>query len=300
MDDSYVLMFHGGAGGGKTMSAAVQCAIDMVCYKQTVYSMVPISFDFRADDESEPVHYESKMLDLDGLLKQDKKYENSIVFWDEINLWLFSRSHASVINKLYSQLITLRRKLDMSLYATAQFLSLVDRNIRMQADSEIFCFDLHYAYPNLSKGEIISQTLTDVSGKFTGRMHEMTGITYERMLHGEWFKGIYPTKKTFDIYEAQRKYKVKFGTVKEIDVDNIGNSSEEWDSPPIVKNKVKELCDSLPGEKWYTSEIQAYLNNNGVEGTPRKIGWMMKNAGYKRKQVSSGEYIYVRDKELVK
>jgi hypothetical protein len=295
MDDSLVLMFHGGAGGGKTMSAVVQCIIDMVCYKQIVYSMVPIRFNFKEYDDSEPVHYESKFLDLNLLLRQDKIFKNSIVLWDEINLWLFSRSHAAVINKLYSQLITLRRKLNMSLYATTQFLSLVDKNIRMQSDSDILCFDLHYSYPNLSKGQVINQSMTDVSGKFTGRPHEMTGMVYERMLHGDPFKGTYPTDHTFDIYEASRKYRVKQDYVNEISFGDVDGALEPYDAPDLVKNKAKELLDSLEGKRWYTSDIQAYLNDNGVEGSPKKIGWMMKKAGYTRKQIAGGEYVYLKE-----
>lgn len=287
MDDSYLLLFDGGRGGGKTMSAVVQCIIDMVCYRQTVFSMVPIVFDFKENENSPVVHYESKMLDIDALLLQDEMFRNSIVFWDEINLWLFSRSHASVLNKLSGLLVTLLRKLDMSLYATAQFLSLVDKNIRMQADANILCFDLHYQYRNLSKGQIIHQELKDISGKFTGRPFESTGVTYERLLHSNPFKGTYDTKKTFDIYEAQRRYRVKMA-VKEITRDGVDNSFSD------MCGNVKKLCDELPGERWYTSDIQEYLGSNGIQADSRTIGRMMKAAGYQHKQVAGGSYVYLR------
>jgi len=288
MDDSYVLLFDGGRGGGKTMSAVVQCVIDMVCYGQTVFSMVPIIFDFKESENAPAVHYESKMLDIDALLLQDPMFKNSIVFWDEINLWLFSRAHATVLNKLSGLLVTLLRKLDMSLYATSQFLSLVDKNIRIQADANILCFDLHYQYRHLSKGQIIHQELKDISGKFTGRPFETTGVTYERLLHGNPFKGTYDTKKTFDIYEAQRRYRVKMG-VKEITRDGVDNSFTE------MQETVKKLCDELPGERWFTSDIQEYLGNNGIQADSRAIGRMMKAAGYMHKQVAGGSYVYIRE-----
>lgn len=288
MDDSFVLLFDGGRGGGKTMSAVVQCIIDMVCYGQTVFSMVPIEFDFKESEKSSAIHYESKMLDIDALLLQDEMFRNSIVFWDEINLWLFSRSHAAVLNKLSGLLFTLLRKLDMSLYATSQFLSLVDKNIRIQADANILCFDLHYQYHNLSKGQIIHQELKDISGKFTGRPFESTSVTYERLLHGNPFKGTYDTKKTFDIYEAQRRYRVKMA-VKEITRDGVDNSFSD------MSENVKKLCDELPGERWFTSDIQDYLKSNGIQADSRAIGRMMKAAGYKHKQVAGGSYVYLRE-----
>ena len=287
MDDSYVLLFDGGRGGGKTMSAVAQCIIDMVCYGQVVFSMVPISFDYVASENSPPVHYESKMLNIDALLLQDKMFQNSIVFWDEINLWLFSRSHATVLNKLSGLLATLLRKLDMSLYATSQFLSLVDKNIRIQSDADILCFDLHYQYHNLSKGQIIHQELKDKSGKFTGRPFESTGMTYERLLHGNPFKGTFDTKRTFDIYEAQRRYRVKMD-FKEITRDDVDNSTTE------MYGTVKKLCDELPGERWHTSDIQDYLKDNGIQADTREIGRMMKAAGYKHKQIAGGGYVYLR------
>lgn len=287
MEDNNVLLFHGARGSGKTMSAVVQCVIDMVCHGLTVYSLVPIAFDFKESENTPPVHYESKMLDIDALLLQDEMFRNSIVFWDEINLWLFSRSHATTLNKLSGQLATLLRKLDMSLYATAQFLSLVEKNIRIQADAFISCFDLHYQYRNLSHGQVIHQELQDRSGRFTGRTFETTGITYERLLHSDPFKGIYDTKKTFDIYEAQRKYRVKMG-VKEITRDGVDNSYTE------MQGTIKKLCDELPGERWITSDIQDYLRDNGIQADTRAIGRMMKAAGYKHKQIAGGSYVYIR------
>lgn len=288
MKDSYVLIFHGGAGSGKTMSAVVQCVIDMVCHGQTVFSMVPIVFTFKESEKSPAVHYESKMLELDALLLQDEMFRNSIVLWDEINLWLFSRSHASVLNKLSSQLFTLRRKLDMSFYATSQFLSLVDKNIRIQSDANILCFDLHYRYRNLSKGQIIHQELQDESGKFTGRPFQSTNMTYERLLHADPFKGTYDTKKTFDIYEAQRRYRIR-QDIKEITRDGVDNSFSE------MSGTVKTLCDELPGERWLTSDIQDYLRDNGIQAGVREIGRMMKAAGYKHKQTTGGGYVYIRE-----
>jgi hypothetical protein len=292
MDDAYVLLFHGGRGGGKTMSAVVQCIIDMVCFGQKVFSMVPIVFDYREDEDSPAIHYESQFFDIDSLLAQDTMFHNSVVLWDEINLWLLSRNHAAVLNKLSGQLATLLRKLDMSLYATTQFMSLVEKNIRIQADATILCFDLHYTYHNLSKGQIINQQLQDMSGKFTGRPFETTGMTYERLLHGDQFKGTYDTKKTFDIYEASRRYRIKMD-IKEITRDGVVSPIEE---KRILYDKVKQLADVLPGDRWASQDIMDYLKNNNIEADPRMIGRMMKAAGYKHKQTSGGgSYVYLRE-----
>jgi hypothetical protein len=293
MDDSYVLIWHGAAGAGKTMSADVQCIIDMVVYNQKVYSMVPISFTFQDDEESVPVEYASIPLDIPALLRQDEMYRNSVVLWDEINLWLFSRNHQAVLSKVISQLITLRRKLDISFYATSQFLSLVDKNFRIQLDAEVFCFDLHYVYHNLSKGQIIHQELKDISGKFTGKPFDYAPLTYENLLRGDPFKGTYPTKHTFNIFEAMRKYKVNMDVEEVTTLDSVGKSN--WQ--PI--DKVKVLIDNLEGNQWYTSDIQKYLAENGITGDTRSIGRMMKKAGYKRKPATGGQYVYIPESEGV-
>lgn len=293
MNDSYVLTWHGAAGGGKTMSADIQCIIDMVCYGQKVFSMVPISFDFE-DDEGFVTNYSSIPLDIPALLRQDEMYRENVVLWDEINLWLFSRAHQAVLNKVISQLVTLRRKLDLSFYATSQFLSLVDKNFRIQNDSEIFCFDLHYVYPNLSKGQVIHQEMIDKSGKFTGIPFDRSEEYYENYVHGDAFKGTYPTKFTFNIFEAMRKYKINVDTEEITTLDSIGHAGS-W--KPI--EKVKLLCDNLEGDRWYTEDIQKYLAENGITGDTRSIGRMMKKAGYKRKTITGGNHIYIRENEEV-
>lgn len=289
--ESYVLIFHGARRSGKTMSAVVQGIIDMVCNGRKVYSMVPIKFDLVESEGKSPVRYESLMFDLESLLLQDPMFINSTVIWDEINLWLLSRNHAAVLNKLSGQLATLIGKLGMNLYATSQFLSLVEKNIRIQADALIACFDLHHSYKNLSQGQVIHQELQDYSGRFTGRPFETTGETYERLLHGDMFKGTYDTHKTFDIYEAAARYRVT-GEVREISYGAIKNPVEE---KRILYDRTAQLMNDLPGDRWLSSDIQDYIKSNGIEADTRAIGRMMKAAGYKHKQIAGGGYVYLRE-----
>lgn len=285
MEDSYCFIWHGPRGGGKTASLVGTCVEDMICYNQRVISNVPISFDYEPEPGGPSIHYESEPLNIDALLALDDSVNNAIIAWDEIPLWAYSRGAQSVLNKLVGLIITLLRKNDLSLYVTTQFLSLIDKNIRIQGDAQIECTDLYYKYRDtMRKGELISQKIVDASGKLSGTI----GTPMERLFRAKSIWHTYPTKLKFDVLAAQgTKYKLNAAT-KLITFGGVEGRDQEAEIEQTV-----DLLGKLEGNRFDSEGLQAYLQENGIEGSPSVLGKLIRSAGFTKKRTTAG-YIYVR------
>jgi hypothetical protein len=211
--DSYLVIYHGPRRGGKTLSMVFQAIVDMIKGIK-VYSNFPIIFNIF--DEK----YESQPLNYYEFLAEDPKYQRSTIVWDETAFWAFNRSAQSVFNKFLSLGLILIGKQELNMYLATQFISMLEKNVRLQADAHIMCTDLSFLYPHLKRGTTISHLMKDISGRFTGRTFEMTEQIFQRTFHGEPFWHCYSTKQAFDIFEAQQKIKVS----------DISHGVEEKDS----------------------------------------------------------------------
>jgi len=294
MRDSNVLVFTGARGSGKTMSAVVQCIVDMVVYGQTIVSNVPISFLFKDDDGSKPKLYQSLPLSIDDVVKLDETIKNCVILWDEMPLWLYSRQSNALLNRLAGLILTLLRKRSMSLYVTSQFLKLIDSNVRIQMDCEVRCSDMSYKWHNLRRGELIQQTILDVSGRFTGATYEESKRSYERLLHASDFWGVFDSYASFDIYDAQTKYRLA-GKVKEI----VPGDVEDAYTPDLLEQVKREIAD-IPPARYEASELQNYIKNAlGVNLDNRALGRLFKAAGLKYSKSTKGYYYEVKDTQNI-
>jgi len=204
--DSYVMIYHGSRRGGKTLSMVVQVFFDLLAGRK-VFCNVPIAFIFRGRE------YRTQPFDYYSLLAQDEMYKGGVICWDEAALWLYSRDSGAQFNKLATLSLTLVGKWECNLYCTLQFLNMLDKNIRQQADAIVLCTDLSFKYSQLGRGTTIGQIWQDISGRFTGDMYEMSKETFQQTLHGKEYWQIYDTKKAFDIFDAKRKVKMDYNTV---------------------------------------------------------------------------------------
>ena len=207
--DSYVLLFHGSRRGGKTLSMVTQAVLDMIAGR-TVFANFQISFTYKGKA------YHSLPLDYYALLAQDEQYKDAVICWDETALWAYSRDSSATFNKVIGLALTLIGKWETNLYCTVQFLNMIDKNFRQQADSQILCTDLSFKYSHLGRGTMIGQLLQDISGRFTGTMWEHNRETFQRTLKGKPFWFFYNTKQTFNIFEAKRKVKLDLNEVVRI------------------------------------------------------------------------------------
>ncbi len=198
MQDSNIVVFHGPRGGGKTGSMVVQAVIDMILGRQ-VWSLLPITAYFEGE------LYQSLPIDYTQLLRQDERLQDGVVCWDETALWAYSQNWQAYFSKILGLVLTLIRKMDLSLYMTVQFESLLSKNIRLQMDALVMCTDLSYKYPHLQRGSTIGQLLQDISGRFTGATFEYSQEMYQRSLYLKPFWKCFDTKALPNIEETQRK-----------------------------------------------------------------------------------------------
>ena len=270
-EDSYVIIWHGPRRGGKSISMAYEEAIALLNGRR-VFADSPVQFLYPNEDgswtkyKSEPLNYDEFLfVTEDDALK--KKYTRAVVAWDEVDKWMFSRNFNSVFSKITSQFITLIGKLEMTFLMTAQFIHLVDKNIRIQVDAEIGCTDLSFLYPHLGRGTNVGWIAKDISGRYTGQMYQDTGMEYQATLYAKPFWDIYDTKHAPSILDSMQKREIKQdkhiidlregrgGLEEDLDERNHGKNYL------IMEHMVEEMRDS--GTTYRRGEIVKMAKERG-------------------------------------
>ena len=260
---SNLVIYHGPIDSGKTLSMTADAAIGMAKGRR-VFSNYWIAFRYNGIDYyAEPLKPEELMyVDLPEI---KKKYTNCIICVDEGALLMAARDFQTATNKLIAQSMLLRGKLGLSVYITVQFLSMFERNMRIQEDALVWCHDLHYKYPrHLKPGEVISQSFQDISGRFTGYTYEENGLVFHQTLKGILFWPIYDTK---EMPVSVVKKKIGMKDVREV-VEDDGSkeesfsnmngmgviSKEDYEHNDLVVNNLLTELDSL-GQSLVPSNI---------------------------------------------
>jgi hypothetical protein len=275
--DSHVIVYLGPRGGGKTLSMVVQSIIEML-KGRPVFSNFPIEFRFVYEDGTYE-DFASRPFDEDAFIAQDEGMFGGVIAWDEMALDLNNRDFASVANKTAGKVITLLRKQQQSLLITAQFLYMVDKNVRVQCDAEISCSDLSFKYQDtLERGEMIAQDAKDISGRFTGTTYEDNGEVFSRVLVGKPFWGSYDSLRNFDVLKSQQKIKLNVG-YREITRSDLllGESME------VVLNALK----NMPIREMYPAEIAAELTEQGIRIPIDKLKSYLKAFNYQPPKASA-------------
>lgn len=298
--DSTVIVFDGPRGAGKTLSAVAECIIRMVGYGETIISNVPIKFTWSYEDGTTEL-FESKPLNVQSLLEMKSEYTNATIFWDEMSLWLYSRTAGAGINRLSTLVFTLLRKRQLSLIITTQFVKMIDSNVRLQMDMQVSCMDLSYRYPHLQRGSVISQKLQDVSGKYSGHSIYDDGETDSAIRHqlfyGKVFWGTYDTYQEFDVLEAQgKKYRVDYGTTMlgrgEVDGAFVPGGA------PDRQRLVRLALDGLPEAYYRADDLFPYLNSAGIDGHPNTLGDLIQKAGWVKQRTRNGTLYHQPNSEF--
>ena len=235
MSSSYVELYLGGRGSGKTLSMSVQALLDMLNGKQC-WANYPIRFKYRSSD-GVVTEFSSHKLEIEDLITFKPDIRDGVICLDELNLWASSRGSMSVVNRLLNSWIQLIRKRKLDIYIACQLLNTLDRIFRDQCDVVIECFDMSHKFRSLPEGALIYHTITDWSGLFTGRpimkwdnLEERGRNTRYRYLNARRFWGIYDSWTEFDILQALTQYQVK----REVRViDQAGNALTFEPAPNI-------------------------------------------------------------------
>ena len=293
---SNLVIYHGPIDSGKTLSMTGDAAIGMLNGRR-VFSNYRIAFSFNGKEYySEPLQPEELMyVDLPDI---KNKYTNCIICIDEGALLMAAREFQTAINSLIAKSMLLRGKLGLSVYITVQFLSMFEKNMRIQEDALVWCHDLHFKYPrNLEPGELISQTFQDISGRFNGTTYEEDGRVYRQTFRAKPFWYIYDTKEMpvsvvkqkvgiKDVREGMRNY----NSAKMQDYEYLLSQNEE--NQKIITNLIEELdsmgqviipnnvMKSMADKRYFigdSSELAEMLMTKGVT-LNSQYQWNIKNS----------------------
>lgn len=250
-----------------------------------VFSNYPIGFKYDAGPGHEPVYLSTKPLNMDALITFDSELNHSWVFIDEIDIWADRQDWQNTASKLLTKVFQQIRKKKMSLVATIQDLSWLNKRLQFQSDIIVKCREAAFTpwgrAHGLETGEIGFLSFMDKSGILTGYTFEETGRTYDQMFHGKRFWDCYNTDYQFDVLAHSVKYKVK-QMVKEIDLS--GNE----DGEPTVEMK----STRQNREKVLFADIIEELKVNGeYEINKREYFDMAVSRGYKGSKVAMGKIL---------
>jgi len=280
MRDSYLNVYHGPIRGGKTISMTADIIINMINGRKA-FTNYPIEFSLEVSPGVFR-NYSSEIFNSDEIMLIDrdeikKKYTESIIGWDEGALSMPARDFQSAENKLESQAMLLRGKLGMSIYFTVQYLSMWEKNMRLQEDNRIFCHDLSFMYPKSipQRGLVVSQTWQDQSGRSTGMPYELTQRGYRQTFYAHSFWDTYDTTKTFPVVRNKISMQDVRNTLSEYDV-----TENEESNLLILQHTVEEF---IVREQFRITAGILYemAHRNGFQGKKTDIGISMINLGYR-------------------
>lgn len=295
LNKSIVAAFTGGRGSGKTLSMSVEGAIQLISGRKVI-SNYPLSVKYRGDD-GQVKGYQSMPLKVEDMLTFDEELQDAFILMDEANLWTDSRRSQSLPNKLITRLLTLIRKRQLSIMVTTQSFSWLDVRLRFQVDLLVECFDMSFRYHALTPGSFISQSVTDISGVFTGRplwhgderTERWSRNTRVRILHGTKYWNVYDTMNEFDIMETLTKYRLS----PEEKIISV-NGSDKSDKQEKLNELVQTIRDSYPdGFSSTVPEMRNTLSSWGIKVSDREAGVMLKEAGFRYKQTRNGNFYQI-------
>jgi hypothetical protein len=277
--DSYLNIYHGPIRGGKTASMTGDVIIDMINGRRC-FSNYKIEFRYKGKD------YSAEPLIADELLYIDrddikKKYNDCVIAWDEGALSMPARDFQSAQNKLTSQAMLLRGKLQSSIYFCVQYLSMFEKNMRLQEDTLIFCHDLSFKYKNLERGAFISQAFQDISGRSTGYTYEESGRVYRQRFFA---KLVWPVYDTLFMPEKIVKDKIGIKDVRavlngsEFEKEDYDNFSSYEENESVVDNLLREL-DAMEQKLIPSNTMKLMASKRGFHGDNNELIEILINKG---------------------
>jgi hypothetical protein len=277
---SYLNIYHGPIGGGKTASMTGDGIVDMVNGKRC-FSNYKIEFRFYGKEYySEPLNPEELLFIDRPEIKE--KYTDCVILIDEGALLMAARNFQDATNRLISQSMLLRGKLDLSVYITVQYLSMFEKNMRLQEDNLIFCHDLSYRYPMFEPGEFISQSFQDISGRSKGYTYEETGRVYLQRFYGKLVWNCYDTK---EMPVAVVRKKVSMNDVRnemnDLNMKDTEYVNEGYNNEQVIVNLIKEL-DELEQGIASLGIIQSMANKRGFNGNKNDLMEILMSKGVTR------------------
>ena len=277
-DESYIIVYTGRRGGGKTTAMSFFASKCMALYDTRVLSNYPIEFMLCRVVNGVKRYYtrKSEPLDLFKLLCFDNDYRNCLICIDEAPDIISHMAAQTWKNRLLNVFVRQLRKNRNSLFMAAQDFQLIDKSLRWQVDIEIECKDAKKEYGNsgITRGSVILLRWLDNSGMWTGKtwqeqlnyakafhiFDEDAAAADRTTLHAQplWgdatHKPVFDTYFQQDIWESLKKVDMHLSSYKVGDKANSDNT----DKFPVSPRVLKDAC----------SFIDEVLQHIGPEGQP--------------------------------
>jgi len=266
--DSYIILFEGRRGGGKT-TAMTFCVVRAVAlYNMRVVSNYPIEFMLRRhrpDGKTYLQHVKAEDLDFEKLLLQDDEYRNVLICIDEAPDIISHMASQSWKNRLINAFVRQIRKNSNSLFLAAQNATWLDKSIRFQVDVRIECKDAARTMGDnsgLENGEMLWLRWFDESGQWTGKTTEdryrygevpypLNRELFPRVMWGDdEHEAVFNSWFQLDLLESLRRVDVKMSSIKI--GDKADNSAGSY--PVSIKvlqsalQTIEAILDQRPDE----------------------------------------------------
>ena len=249
-----------------------------------VYSNYPVGFTYDFGPDIGPVYLETQPLNIDALITFDNTLDHSWVFIDEIDIWADRQDWQNTVSKLLTKVFQQIRKKKMSLVATIQDLSWLNKRLQFQADIIVKCREAAFTpwgrERRLETGEIGFLSFMDKSGVLTGYTYEETGRVYNQIFQGKRFWHCFNTDYQFDVLSHSVKYKMK-KMVKEIDLSG-GEDGQKVEMQGAKVERDTSLLADL---------IEELKNNDRLEIDKKEYFEMAASRGYKGNKVVMGKIL---------
>jgi hypothetical protein len=230
-EDSYIIVYTGRRGGGKTTEMTHEGIKANCLYGMKLVSNYPIEYLLRRHKpDGSPVleHIKSEDLDFEKLILMDEEYKGVIILIDEAPDIISHMASQGWRNRLTNAMVRQLRKNRNSLMMGAQDFELIDKSIRWQVDIEVQCKDASRFIddPTLLRGSLLWTNWFDHSGVWTNH------TTQERINKGidpcvmrkkvrpcllwgnDTHLPVFDSWRPIDIMESLRKVEIKMSTIQ--------------------------------------------------------------------------------------
>lgn len=265
--DSYIILFEGRRGGGKTTAMTFMVMRAVALYNMRVIANYPIEFMLRRhrpDGKTYLQHVKAEPLDFYKLICFDEDYKNVLICIDEAPDIISHMAALTWRNRLVAAFTRQLRKNYSSLFLAAQDFELIDKSMRWQVDVIIKCKDACRTLgdnSSLDPGEMLWLNWYDNSGQWTGETTEdiIRRNQHSRvrqyvdpcMCHMELFPRImwgddehmpvFDSWYQIDILDSLRKVDLKMSSIKVGDKTDAGDG----DRYPVSAKALKAALESI-------------------------------------------------------
>lgn len=272
--DSYIWVFTGSRGAGKTTLMTLMAMKVNWLYGYRIVSNYPIEYILVTKD-GKSRHVKSEELDLYKMLCFEDDYKDCLIVMDEAPDIVSHMAAQTWKNRLINIFVRQLRKNHNSLFMGAQQFELVDKSLRWQCDIEAECADASrkYGWGAEYRGETIFMKLYDNSGMWTGenreqkyarlnrsRAYEPLEVSkmacYPRLLWADnGCKPVFDSYRVMEVWESLRRVDMKLSTYE---VGDRQHKNEDPATMPFIQKAAPVITQYMAMQAEDTDRVGFY------------------------------------------